>query len=437
MRVDALHLQGWRNYGTQALTFDPSCNVIYGENAQGKTNLLEAIVYLSCGKSPRAHGDKELIGFDMQEAALLGDIFSRQREFVTDIRLFRGKRRKMTVNGVPAKNSAALSDVLHTVFFAPEDLFLIRAGAAERRRFMDLSLCQLRPRYAEALSQYSRLYEHKTRILRDSEDKPELLDLLPEFNEGLCRSGAVLVGYRARFCAVLAEYARQAHYECSGEREELTLTYQTVRTVADPLGSQADIYAALAAHMESHQAAERASKLCLSGAHKDDIEVLVNGRSARQFCSQGQVRTAALSLKLAEREIHKNAMGEYPVMLLDDVLSELDPRRQEYVLNRISGGQVFPCAGRGGTVMAYLHIGMNVMVEDRRVIGIFDLDNTSTSKKTREFLQGAEQEGVVQSACEDIPRSFVVCDHPYHRQIVYLSQINSRTLGKRVQGKGE
>ena len=219
MRVDALHLQGWRNYGTQALTFDPSCNVIYGENAQGKTNLLEAIVYLSCGKSPRAHGDKELIGFDMQEAALLGNIFSRQREFVTDIRLSRGKRRKMTVNGVPAKNSAALSDVLHTVFFAPEDLFLIRAGAAERRRFMDLSLCQLRPRYAEALSQYSRLYEHKTRILRDSEDKPELLDLLPEFNEGLCRSGAVLVGYRARFCAALAEYARQAHYECSGERE--------------------------------------------------------------------------------------------------------------------------------------------------------------------------------------------------------------------------
>ena len=312
MRVDALHLQGWRNYGTQALTFDPSCNVIYGENAQGKTNLLEAIVYLSCGKSPRAHGDKELIGFDMQEAALLGNIFSRQREFVTDIRLSRGKRRKMTVNGVPAKNSAALSDVLHTVFFAPEDLFLIRAGA-----------------------------EHKTRILRDSEYKPELLELLPEFNEGLCRSGAVLIGYRARFCAALAEYARQAHYECSGEREELTLTYQTVRTVADPLGSQADIYAALAAHMESHQAAERASKLCLSGAHKDDIEVLVNERSARQFCSQGQVRTAALSLKLAEREIHKNAMGEYPVMLLDDVLSELDPRRQEYVLNRISGGQVF------------------------------------------------------------------------------------------------
>ena len=428
MRVDALHLQGWRNYGTQALTFDPSCNVIYGENAQGKTNLLEAIVYLSCGKSPRAHGDKELIGFDMQEAALLGDIFSRQREFVTDIRLFRGKRRKMTVNGVPAKNSAALSDVLHTVFFAPEDLFLIRAGAAERRRFMDLSLCQLRPRYAEALSQYSRLYDHKTRILRDSEDKPELLDLLPEFNEGLCRSGAVLIGYRARFCAALAEYARAAHYECSGQREELTLGYQTVKTVTDPMGRQEDIYWQLRQHMDEHQTAERASRLCLSGAHKDDIEVLINGRAAKQFGSQGQVRTAAQRAGPPAAGIciepHQRRAGVHHLL-------------RKRPAGHASQGQGVPYPGRGGAVMAYLHIGMNVMLEDRRIIGIFDLDNTSTSRRTREFLQGAEREGVVQSACEDIPRSFVVCDHPYHRQIVYLSQINSQTLGKRAQGKGE
>ena len=247
----------------------------------------------------------------------------------------------MTVNGVPAKTNAALSDVLHTVFFCPEDLFLIRAGAAERRRFMDQSLCQLRPRYAEALAEYGRLYDHKTRILRDSEEHPHLLDMLPDFNERLCRVGAVLIGYRARYCAALADYAGQAHGECSGEKEKLTLTYQTVRTVTDPFGPQMDIYQALRQHMEDHAAAERASRLCLSGPHKDDLEVLINGRSARQFASQGQVRTAALSLKLAEREIHKNAVGEYPVMLLDDVLSELDPRRQEYVLNRIRGGQVF------------------------------------------------------------------------------------------------
>ena len=341
MRIDKLTLDGWRNYRRQTLDFDGSCNVIYGENAQGKTNLLEAMVYLSCGKSPRAHGDRELIGFDRQEASVTAQLLSRERAFTTDIQLFRGKRRKMTVNGVPAKSNAALSDVLHTVFFCPEDLFLIRAGAAERRRFMDLSLCQLRPRYAEALAEYGRLYEHKTRILRDSEEHPQLLQMLPEFNERLCRVGAVLIGYRARFCASLAEYARQAHFECSGEKEELTLLYRTVKIVEDPFAPQEQICEALRRHQEAHLAAERASRLCLSGPHKDDVEVLINGRSARQYGSQGQVRTAALSLKLAEREIHKNAAGEYPVMLLDDVLSELDPRRQEYVLNRIRGGQVF------------------------------------------------------------------------------------------------
>ena len=341
MRIDKLTLDGWRNYRRQTLDFDGSCNVIYGENAQGKTNLLEAMVYLSCGKSPRAHGDRELIGFDRQEASVTAQLLSRERAFTTDIQLFRGKRRKMTVNGVPAKTNAALSDVLHTVFFCPEDLFLIRAGAAERRRFMDLSLCQLRPRYAEALAEYGRLYEHKTRILRDSEEHPQLLQMLPEFNERLCRVGAVLIGYRARFCASLAEYARQAHFECSGEKEELTLLYRTVKTVEDPFAPQEQICEALRRHQEAHLAAERASRLCLSGPHKDDVEVLINGRSARQYGSQGQVRTAALSLKLAEREIHKNAAGEYPVMLLDDVLSELDPRRLEYVLNRIQGGQVF------------------------------------------------------------------------------------------------
>ena len=412
-------------------------------------------MYLSCGKSPRAHGDRELIGFDRQEAALTGCIFSRDREFVTEVQLARGRRRKMTVNGVPAKTNAALSDVLHTVFFCPEDLFLIRAGAAERRRFMDLSLCQLRPRYAEALAEYGRLYEHKTRILRDSEEHPQLLEMLPEFNQRLCRVGAVLIGYRARYCASLADYARQAHFECSGQRETLTLQYRTVKTVADPFAPQESIYEALRQHQENHLAAERASRLCLSGPHKDDMEVLINGRSARQFGSQGQVRTAALSLKLAEREIHKKRRGRIPRDAAGrravgagseeaGICAQSDPRRTgiHYLLRKRPAGHPaagprVPYTGRGGAVMAYLHIGQNVMLEDRRIIGIFDLDNTSTSKLTRQFLNAAEEEGVVQTACEDIPKSFVVCDHPYHRQIIYISQLNSQTLQKRAQGKGE
>jgi len=341
MRIDRLHLQDFRNYTDQSVEFDGGCNVIFGENAEGKTNLLEAIVYLSCGRSPRARTDKELIRFDAESAGLTGEIFARGREFKTEITLRRGQKRKMTVNGVAAKNAAALSDVFQTVFFCPDDLYLIRDGAAARRKFLDTALCQLRPRYAAALAEYNRAYEHKTRILRDSEEFPQLLDTLPEFSEQLVKYGAVLIHYRARYVERLAEYAAGNHAECSGGRERLEIAYKTVSSVTDPMADTAALEAQLRAHMEAHRTAEIASRQCLSGPHKDDLIVEINDQSAKSFASQGQTRTAALSLKLAAREIFQQDTGEYPVLLLDDVLSELDPRRQEFVLNRISGGQVF------------------------------------------------------------------------------------------------
>lgn len=341
MRIDRLELESFRNYGHQAADFDSRCNVIFGENAQGKTNLLEALVYLSCGKSPRARTDREIIGFDAASARMCAQVFARNREFQVQVDLFRDRRRKMSVNQVPAKNSAALSEVYNTVFFCPDDLYLIREGAAARRRFMDTALCQLRPRYAAALAEYNRTYDHKTRILRDAEERPDLLVTLPDFNERLVRFGAVLIHYRHQFSIRLNEYAAMHHWECSGGKEQLEVRYQTVSYVTDPAADIAVLTEQLRRHMEAHQAAERASRLCLSGPHKDDLLVTINGRDAKQYASQGQTRTAALALKLAEREIYKNATGEYPVLLLDDVLSELDPKRQEFVLNRINGGQVF------------------------------------------------------------------------------------------------
>ena len=340
MRIDGLSLDFFRNYVHLDAAFDPNINVIYGDNAQGKTNLLEAVAYLS-GVSHRARYDRELIQFGVDHAFLKGHVFARERDFLLEAELHRGARRVLRSNGVKLKNGGELSGIFQSVLFCPEDLYLIREGGAARRRFLDSAICQLRPRYAEALAEYGRLYEHKTRILRDSDEYPRLLDTLPDFDRRLCQVGAVLISYRARYVQALAVHARRAHWECSGEREELALSYQTVKTVEDPLGPAADIAAALAEHQAQHHQAELASRLCLSGPHKDDIAVTVNGLEARHFCSQGQVRTAALSLKLADREIHKTAIGEYPVMLLDDVLSELDPRRQEYVLNRIAGGQVF------------------------------------------------------------------------------------------------
>ena len=341
MRIDRLRLQDFRNYQDQQVDFDPRCNVIFGENAEGKTNLLEGILYLSCGRSPRARSDKELIRFDALSARLEGQIASRERDFRVTAELFRGRRRKLSINGVAAKNGAELSQVYNTVFFCPEDLYLIRDGAPARRRFMDGVLSQLRPRYAMALSEYHRSYEHKTRILRDSEEKPGLLSTLPEFNERLIHFGAILIYYRARFVRRLETYAAAHHLECSGGKEELKLHYTTVSSIEDPFAPPETLAERLREHMESHQAAELASRLCLSGPHKDDLAVTINGRDARAFSSQGQTRTAALALKLAERQLYRDTTGEYPLLLLDDVLSELDPHRQEFVLNRISEGQVF------------------------------------------------------------------------------------------------
>lgn len=341
MRIDHLLLENFRNYQGQSIEFDPSCNVICGENAQGKTNLLEAIVCLSVGKSPKTRSDKELIRFGESGFLIEGNICSRNREFTSRIEVAAGKKKKITINRIPAKTASELSSVLNTVFFSPEDLFLIREGAGARRRFMDQSLSQLRPRYAAALAEYSRLLEHKTRILRDSEDYPDLLLTLPDFDLRMAQTGAVLIHYRARYAKILDKYASASHLECSGGKERLKIDYQTVKTVTDPFADHETLVTQLIEHQRSHAQAEAAVGQCLSGPHKDDLEVMLDGLSAKSYASQGQTRTAALSMKLAEREIHREIIGEYPVLLLDDVLSELDPKRQEFVLNRLGEGQVF------------------------------------------------------------------------------------------------
>ena len=192
---------------------------------------------------------------------------------------------------------------------------------------------------AEGLAEFNRLYEHKSRILKDWREKPSLLDTLDEFSDAMARASAHLIRYRASFAERLQEAAAPIHREFSGEGEALSLRYCTVSTVKDPGASVRDIYYDICDHQESHRQAELEAGQCLTGAHKDDLEISINGRPARSFASQGQTRTAALSLKLAEREILLKETGEYPILLLDDVLSELDQKRQEFVLNRIGGGQ--------------------------------------------------------------------------------------------------
>ena len=341
MIVKSLMLDFFRNYAHLETTFDPHVNLIYGDNAQGKTNLLEAIAYLSTARSHRARYDKEMMMMGVDSAFLKGEVDSRNRSFVLEAQLFRGRGRQLYANGVRLKSAAELSGVLNTVLFCPEDLYLIREGGAARRKFLDSAICQLRPRYVQALNEYQRLHEHKTRILRDWPENPSLLDTLDDFNLRMAQTGAIMIHYRAHFVQKLKNHAPAIHRDFSGGGEELELWYQTVSTVEQPLSHPKDILPQLLEHQQSHRQAELDSRQCLSGPHKDDILVDINGKNAKQFASQGQTRTACLSLKLAQREIFREETGQWPVLLLDDVLSELDHRRQSFVLNRIRGGQVF------------------------------------------------------------------------------------------------
>ena len=342
MRLDSIALRDFRNYRELNLDFEPGVNLIVGENAQGKTNLLEAICYLGSGRSFRAQKTGELIRLGADFCELEGDIFSQERQQQLRWLLFSGSRpRQLFRNGAKKKTAGEIAGVLQTVLFCPEDLMVLKAGSSARRRLGDNALCQLRPNYEAALSEYNRILEQKSRILKDRYENPALLQILPEYNTRLCQVGALLISYRARFYEGLGKAAKNYHGHFSGGKEEFLLEYKTVSTVRDPFASIPELTEALQAHLESHSRAELESAQCLTGPHKDDFEVTLSGLPVKIYGSQGQTRTAAISLKLAQRELMGTQSGEVPVLLLDDVLSELDAARQDFVLNQITEGQVF------------------------------------------------------------------------------------------------
>lgn len=347
MIVRSVRMEGFRNYLDETVELSPGINVITGENAQGKTNFLEAVYLLSCGRGFRTRLDNELIAFGSEYTKVTGKVFSAEREQSIEISMRSGARKQILVNGV-RKNSSDLSEIMRVVLFCPDDLNMIKDGAKARRRFVDMAISQLRPSYAALISEYTRLYEHKKRILSDWREKPSLLDTLDEFSDSLSRCSAQIIRYRAAFARRLSETAVPIHSEFSGSGEELCLDYQTVSTVTDPFAAASEIYLELLEHQRAHREAEIASGNVLSGVHKDDLDIEINGVNARVFASQGQTRTAALSLKMAEREISLEDTNDCPILLLDDVLSELDAKRQEFVLNRIGGGQtLITCCENG------------------------------------------------------------------------------------------
>ncbi len=336
MRVDRLETDGFRNLMSGCFCPTDGVNILFGQNAQGKTNLLEAVWLFTGGRSFRGSRDSDMIRFGGEMARLRLDFEARDRVQQADIRI--GARRLASLNGVQQKSAARLAGQFCGVIFSPAHLSLIQDGPEGRRRFLDGAYCQLRPGYLSVLADYQRTLLQRNTLLktiRKSGGSPSLLDI---WDQKLAETGARVVLARQRYVRRLEPQAGEIYRGLSGGREELTLTYQCTGIPEETAEGQ--LVSRLYDAVFGARTADIAAGFSTVGPHRDDLSVCINGLSARTFGSQGQQRSAVLALKLSEASVLREVTGEQPVALLDDVMSELDESRQDYILNHIHGWQV-------------------------------------------------------------------------------------------------
>ena len=318
MKVIALKFENYRNLKDNIITPCDGVNIIYGDNAQGKTNLLEALWFFCGGHSFRGSKDSEIINWNENFARIEMRFLGQEREQTAKI-LFRGGKKSVEINGVQKNSAAALIERFCAVVFSPEHLSLIKRGPGERRKFIDSAICREKLKNAVVLSKYNRILNQRNSLLK---------------------SGAVLVKNRIDYVKMLSDRAVEYHNGISKGKEELKIRYMSGYEASenDTVG---EIYEKLKCKLEKHKSDDIRTGFTNYGPHRDDIEIIINGKNARAFASQGQQRSAVLSLKLAEASVLRERMGEEPVILLDDVLSELDAKRQDFLLNELHGCQVF------------------------------------------------------------------------------------------------
>ena len=335
MKIKSLELNCFRNYDSLSMTFSPGTNILYGDNAQGKTNVLEAL-YVSCtSKSHRCKKDKEMIQFGQEEAHIKTFLEKNGISNRIDIHLKKHKTKGIAVNGLPIRKASELFGIINAVFFSPEDLNMIKNGPGERRRFLDMELCQLSRLYLMNLTSYNRVLSQRNRLLKDLLGKPDTFDTLDIWDMQLVKYGTEVIKERKKFVSDLQKIIKPIHENLTGGKESLSIFYE-------PDIQEKEFEEG----MKKGRERDIRQKMTLTGPHRDDLEFLVNGMDIRKFGSQGQQRTAALSLKLAEIEIVKRIVHDNPVLFLDDVLSELDKNRQLHLLKSIEGIQtMITCTG--------------------------------------------------------------------------------------------
>lgn len=335
MYLAALQLKDFRNYASLSLTFSPGLNVIYGDNAQGKTNLLEAIAFLATGKSHRTSRDQEMIREGTEGLTASASIQRRTGALQVELSLGLHSRKRVKINGVAENRIIKLLGNLAAVFFSPDDLQLLKGGPALRRRFLDVELSQVSQPYLHYLVTYNRTLAQRNTLLKQERVDPSLLNI---YDEQLAAAGSQLVVRRARALQELDLLSSSYHQLLSEGKEQLHLQYQS-QGLGEELGLDPEAVAdRLHTLLKQRRPDELRRQITLVGPHRDDIAFWINQRDARLYASQGQQRTAVLSLKLAELDFMKGQIGEYPILLLDDVASELDPHRRHYLLHAVDAG---------------------------------------------------------------------------------------------------
>ena len=346
MYVTRLGTQGFRNLCDQELFPCRGVNVIYGGNAQGKTNLLEALWLFTGGHSFRGAKDAELprldpaTGENSPSAGLALDFYSEEREQKAVLRIENG-RRSSVINGVKKKTGSALMGKVRAVIFSPEHLLLVKEGPARRRSFLDGALCQMRPSYAGLLSVYNRSLLQRNALLKDIGRFPELADTLEVWDARLARLGAEVMVERSQYAEKLEPRVGDIYDGISKGREAVSLRYAPAVKALSGGFSREEAEAAFLEELRRTQLGDVRTGFTSLGPHRDDLELEIGGVSARVYGSQGQQRSLVLALKLAEAEMLHRSSGETPIVLLDDVMSELDQSRQDYLLNHLHGRQVF------------------------------------------------------------------------------------------------
>ncbi|MBZ4646137.1 MAG: replication and repair protein RecF [Petroclostridium sp.] len=339
MHVSNIKLSNYRNYNYADIDFGKGINVIYGNNAQGKTNILESIYLFATGKSHRTNRDKELIRFGYDYANIKMSFLSKDECKTGEMVLSQNQKKRIKINEIPINRIGELMGFFNAVMFSPEDLNLIKEGPSLRRRFLDVCISQMRPAYFYNLQQYMKVLEQRNNLLKTISKKSSLQDTLSVWDEKLMEYGAKIILYRALFIKKIQEIAKSIHFNITQGAEQLDVQYLPNVEIGET-NQLAEIKKLFEKILNANKRKEVDTGITLTGPHRDDVDFIVNNISVKNFGSQGQQRTAVLSLKMAEMEFMKEDLGEYPVLLLDDIMSELDHQRQEYILRSMENKQV-------------------------------------------------------------------------------------------------